>query len=190
MRYLIWVFILTIGFIAIISCEQNKANNSDSRRESVADDEAPLPPDDKSLLLEDEPLLLEDEPLLLEDSIGESTSGWSASDNSRCHVCHMNYVSEDIAVVHARAGIGCADCHGQSDAHIDDESWASGGNGTAPEIMYLPEAINPLCMGCHPEDKLNAIPHKDALAGKIPGTKYCTDCHGDHRLVRRKCKWK
>jgi hypothetical protein len=102
----------------------------------------------------------------------------------------MNYISEDIAAVHARAGIGCADCHGQSDAHIDDESWASGGNGTAPEIMYLPEAINPLCMGCHPEDKLNAVPHKDVLAGEMPDTKYCTDCHGDHRLVRRKCKWK
>ena len=189
MRYLIWALILTIGLIAITSCEQNRANNSDSSRESVADDEAPLLLEDEPLLLEDEPLLLEDEPLLLEDNPTES-SGWSESDNSRCHVCHMNYISEDIAVVHARAGIGCADCHGQSDAHIDDESWASGGNGTAPEIMYLPEAINPLCMGCHPEDKLNAIPHKDALAGIIPDTKYCTDCHGDHRLVRRKCKWK
>ena len=182
MRYLIWALILTTGLIAITSCEQNRVNNSDSSWESVADDEAPL-------RLDDEPLLLEDEPLLLNDNPTES-SGWSASDNSRCHVCHMNYVSEDIAVVHARAGIGCADCHGQSDAHIDDESWASGGNGTSPEIMYLPEAINPFCLGCHPEDKLNAVPHKDVLAGKLPDTKYCTDCHGDHRLVRRRCKWK
>ena len=30
-----------------------------------------------------------------------------------------------------------------SDAHIADESWASGGNGTAPDIMYTRDKINP-----------------------------------------------
>ena len=160
----------------MIRCEQNRANNSESNREILTDDEAPL--------------LLDDEPLLLEDSIGESTGGWSESDNSRCHVCHMNYISEDIAVVHSQVGIGCANCHGQSDAHIDDESWAWGGNGTAPEIMYLPQAINPFCMGCHTKDKIDDKQHKDVLAGKDPEHKYCTDCHGDHRLANRRCKWK
>ena len=182
MKYFILAFILTLGFIVMISCEQNRANNSESNREILTDNEA-------TLLLDDEPLLLDDEPLLLEDNPVGSPSGPMA-DNSRCHVCHINYVNEDIAVVHARNGISCADCHGQSDAHIDDESWASGGNGTAPEIMYLPEKINPFCMGCHPENKINPVPHKDALAGKLPDTKYCTDCHGEHRLANRRCKWK
>ncbi|MHC4458572.1 MAG: hypothetical protein ACYS0I_16090, partial [Planctomycetota bacterium] len=112
MRYSILAVILTVGFIVIAGCEQNRANNSDSNLESLTDDEAPL--------------LLDDEPLLLEDNSVES-SAWSVSDNSRCHVCHMNYVKEDIAVTHARVNIGCARCHGESDAHIDDESWASGG---------------------------------------------------------------
>ena len=182
MRYFILALILTLGFIVMISCEQNRANNSESNREILTDNEAPL-------LLDDEPLLLDDEPLLLEDNPVGSPSGPMA-DNSRCHVCHINYVNEDIAVVHARNGIGCADCHGQSDSHIDDESWAWGGNGTAPEIMYLPEKINPFCMGCHTKDKIDTKEHKDVLAGKDPEHKYCTDCHGEHRLVRRRCKWK
>ncbi len=176
MKYFTSAVILTMGFIAVTGCEPDKG--TDARRGSA------LSTDDES------PLQIDDEPLLLEDSTGESTGGWSESDNSRCHVCHMNYISEDIAVVHSHAGIGCADCHGQSDAHIADESWASGGNGTAPDKMYLPEAINPFCMGCHLENMLNPIPHKDVLAGKMPDTKVCTDCHGDHRLTNRRTKWK
>ncbi len=175
MKCFILAIILTMGLIAVTGCEPDRGANARSGPALSTYDESPL-------LLDDEPLLLEDDPV-------GSPSGPMA-DNSRCHVCHINYVNEDIAVVHARNGIGCADCHGQSDAHIDDESWASGGNGTAPEIMYLPEAINPFCMGCHPEKKINDVPHKDVLAGKLPDTKYCTYCHGEHRLVRRRCKWK
>jgi hypothetical protein len=182
MKCFILALILTMGFIAVTGCEPDREANERSGPALSTNDESPLQLDDEPLLLDDEPLLLDDNP------VGSPSS--SMTDNSRCHVCHMNYIDEDIAVVHARVGIGCANCHGQSDAHIDDESWASGGNGTAPEIMYLPQAINPFCMGCHPQDKLNAVPHKDVLAGKLPDTKYCTDCHGDHRLLRRKCKWK
>ena len=183
MKYFILVIIVAMGFVAVTGCETDE--EADARPEAV------LPTDDESSVqVDDEPLLLDDEPLLLDDSTGESASGWSESDNTRCYVCHMNYISEDVAVVHNQVGIGCATCHGQSDAHIDDESWASGGNGTAPDIIYLPEQVNPFCMGCHPQDKLNAVPHEDVLAGKLPETKICTDCHGEHRLTNRKCKWK
>ena len=168
MRYFILVLILIIGFVVITGCEQNREDNSDSSRELLADDEAPL--------------LLEDNPV--------ESSTWSVSDNTRCHVCHMNYVNEDIAVTHAGVNIGCAHCHGESDAHIDDESWASGGAGTPPDIMYLHEQINPFCMECHTEDKIDAAQHRDFLAGKDPMHKYCTDCHGDHRLTHRRVKWK
>jgi hypothetical protein len=182
MKCFILAFIFTMGFIFVTGCKPDRETSARSRPALSTDDESPLQH-------EDEPLLLDDEPLLLDDDTVESPGGPMA-DNSRCHVCHMNYIDEDVAVVHARVNIGCADCHGPSDAHIADESWASGGNGTAPDIMYLPEAINPFCMGCHPGDKLNAIPHEDVLAGKLADTKYCTDCHGNHRLVRRRCKWK
>jgi hypothetical protein len=182
MKCFILAIILTMGLIAVTGCKPDREANAPSQPVFSTDDES-------SLQLDDEPLLLDDEPLLLEDNSVGSPSG-PVTDNSRCHVCHINYVNEDIAVVHASNGIGCADCHGQSDAHIDDESWASGGNGTAPEIMYLPEAINPFCMGCHTNDKIDEKQHKDVLAGKDPQHKYCTDCHGEHRLANRRCKWK
>jgi len=130
------------------------------------------------------------EPLLLDD--GEkrpAARAGQAADNSRCFVCHLNYMQEAIATRHARANIGCVDCHGNCDAHIADESWASGGNGTAPGIMYPREKINPFCMGCHPKDKMPAARHAAFLAGTAKET-YCTDCHGKHRLAQRKCKWK
>ena len=131
------------------------------------------------------------EPLLLLDG-GERRSAAPAgpvADNSRCFVCHLNYMQEDIAARHARANIGCANCHGNCDAHIADESWASGGNGTAPGIMYPREKVNPFCMGCHPKDKMPAARHAAFLAGAAKET-YCTDCHGKHRLAQRRCKWK
>ncbi len=127
-------------------------------------------------------------PLLLLDEDGASPAAQGA-DNSRCHVCHLNYLDEKLAADHARAGIGCAGCHGPSDEHIADESWASGGNGTAPDIMYPREKVNPFCSGCHAKDKINLPQHKEFLAG-APPEKHCTDCHGSHRLHERKCKWK
>jgi len=145
-------------------------------QEPAADGKSP-PPDDA------EP------PLLLDEGPDISFLPKPAADNSRCHVCHMNYVQEDMAVVHARARIGCADCHGESDAHIADESWSWGGRGTAPDVMYPPEKINPFCMGCHPKEKIATESHEPLLAGTMEA-KYCTDCHGKHRLAQRRCKWK
>ena len=131
----------------------------------------------------------EDEtPLLLDDDSETNQSDGPEADNSRCFVCHINYMQEDIAVIHARADIGCAGCHGQSDEHIADESWASGGNGTAPDIMYPGQKINPFCMGCHAKDKINTDQHKPLFANIEKMV--CTDCHGNHRLAVRKCKWK
>ncbi len=130
-----------------------------------------------------------DEPLLLLDD-EEEVKKLVGADNSRCHVCHLNYAAEPLAVNHARVNIGCAKCHGPSDAHIDDESWAEGGNGTAPDIMYPRDKINPACLACHPKEKLLPKTHRDFLAGKTV-QKVCTDCHGEeHRLLKRKLKWK
>jgi len=136
---------------------------------------------------EDAPLLLDDGPLLLLDDgpAGEQ----EIADNSRCHVCHLNYMQEDIAVLHARAGMGCADCHGDCDEHIADESWAEGGNGTAPGIMYRREEVNPFCYGCHAGDEIDQVLHESFLA-ETAEEKHCTDCHGEHRLAVRNLKWK
>ena len=132
-------------------------------------------------------LLLDDEPLLLGGDEDELSA--TAADNSRCHHCHLNFVDEELAVTHARAKIGCANCHGNCDAHIADESWASGGNGTPPGIMYPKEKINPCCLDCHPREMLDGDQHAALFAGTST-EKYCTDCHGKHRLTERKCRWK
>lgn len=117
-----------------------------------------------------------EEPLLLldnDDSAEEyGPPNGPVADNSRCHVCHINYEDEELAVVHARANIGCEQCHGGSDAHCNDED-----NITPPDIMYPAEKINSSCKGCHPAAKLGG------------GKKYCTDCHGRHRLAYRTRKW-
>ena len=126
--------------------------------------------------------------LLLDDTEEDETASGPMADNSRCFVCHINYMQEQIAVNHARQNIGCAHCHGPSDAHIADESWGSGGNGTAPDIMYPRDKINPACMTCHPQEKLDAPQHELVFAKTDP--KVCTDCHGDHRLPQRRCKWR
>ena len=127
--------------------------------------------------------------LLLDDDADSKPSGKTGADNSRCQVCHLNFAQEKWVIIHARAGIGCAKCHGVCDAHIADESWASGGNGTAPDIIYPRAKINPFCMTCHAREKITNDAHKDFFAD-ASGKETCTDCHGKHRLVKRKCKWK
>jgi hypothetical protein len=178
MKYYLLVFLATC--IVVAGCYQE---NNTSTKAEVAHPASP--PEAK----EQAPLLLDDEsPLLLDDEPNTNQPDGPQADNSRCFVCHINYMREDIAVIHARANIGCANCHGQSDAHIADESWASGGNGTAPDIMYLPEKINPFCMGCHTKDKIDTDRHKPLFTGLKKTV--CTDCHGSHRLEVRKCNWK
>jgi hypothetical protein len=189
MRYCLFLLIVA-AIVPAAGCEQ-----TDARQEPQTDTKSATAKqstvDDKPLLLEDEPLLLLDDPPRADEPNGP------IADNSRCFVCHINYMQEDIAVAHARRHIGCAHCHGESDEHIADESWASGGSGTAPDKMYTRQMINPFCLSCHPKDKtagawagkLSQEPHK-ALFAESGDEKYCTDCHGDHRLKDRKCKWK
>ena len=117
-------------------------------------------------------------PLLLEN--GDTGP---VADNSRCHVCHINYEQEALAVVHAQADIGCEQCHGPSNAHCSDED-----NITPPDIMYPKVKINPFCISCHPKDKIGQL-HKSFFAASAANQGYCTDCHGEHSLSYRTRKW-
>lgn len=87
----------------------------------------------------------------------------------------INYADEELSIVHAKAGIGCEECHGSSKAHFSDEN-----DIAAPDIMYPMDRINEFCLSCHPAEKLSVV-HKPALAATAK-EKYCTDCHGQHRL--------
>ena len=123
--------------------------------------------------------------LLLEDESEElAASSGPVADNSRCYVCHINYEGEAFTFVHARADIGCEQCHGSSDAHCSDED-----NITPPDIMYPVAKIDSFCMGCHSEDKIDIPVHKSVLADIGTEERGCTNCHGEHRLSHRTRRW-
>jgi hypothetical protein len=128
-----------------------------------------------------------EEPLLLEEHAepaAETTE--DMADNSRCHVCHFNYSDEPLAVTHAKAGVGCETCHGESNAHCGDEN-----NITPPDKMYPRDTINASCMACHPQSKLARHPkeHKPILPEPKTAKMVCTGCHGEHRLESRVVRW-
>ena len=143
---------------------------------------------EQPLLIEKEEIGHESEPLLLLDDVEPAEQllepTGPVADNSRCHVCHMNYEDEVLALVHARADIGCEQCHGASDAHCSDED-----NITPPDTMYAQEKINPSCMACHPREKIDIAVHKAVLADIIAKKAICTHCHGSHRLAHRTRRW-
>jgi hypothetical protein len=161
-RNSLWMLVLATIVVAIVACEQQVKEKQE-----------------KPLLLEEKPLLLEDPPLLLDE---EEETGPMA-DNSRCHVCHINYSEEALAVTHARANVSCEQCHGASDAHCGDED-----NITPPDIMYVAEKIRPFCMGCHTREKIDIAVHKKVLSD-TSAKGVCTNCHGEHRLGYRTRKW-
>ncbi|MBN1853984.1 MAG: hypothetical protein JW829_14735 [Pirellulales bacterium] len=192
-----------VAFLVWISYQKGTAGRQPSIREFVLLHETKMNSmTDQKVDSGGKPLLeLKNEPLqLLEDGddTNPSAPGGPVADNSRCHVCHLNYMDEEIAVVHAKANLGCVHCHGNCDAHIADESWASGGNGTPPEIMYRRQDIDLSCQKCHKNHDVPAqfvidrwLERQSGHSGKQnPQKTACTDCHGTHRLKERKCRWK
>jgi len=126
-------------------------------------------------------------PLLLENGSGAealSEPTGPVADNSRCYVCHINYEDEALTFVHARADIGCEQCHGASDAHCSDED-----NVTPPDVMYPAAKIRVFCMGCHTKDDIDIAVHKSIWADTDTPQGACTACHGEHRLSHRTRKW-
>jgi len=113
------------------------------------------------------------------------------ADNSRCYVCHLNFKFEKLATTHAAAGVGCQTCHGPSDAHIADESWSWGGQGTPPDRMYPRDKINDSCLQCHKVIQVAQSGEEEVLPPHpVEPNTVCTDCHGNHRLPTRKVRWK
>lgn len=127
-------------------------------------------------------------PLLLEEPSGKEDKKFLRI-NQSCFVCHDNYKDEPLMLVHAKEEIGCADCHGESVAHRNDED-----NITPPDLMYPLDEIDDACQECHdthdaPAEKIIArwqarCPERTDVE-KIA----CTDCHGRHRLEARTVRW-
>jgi sugar phosphate isomerase/epimerase len=112
-----------------------------------------------------------------------------AANNSACYVCHVNYQDEPLVRWHAQAGVGCADCHGESREHAADEN-----NTTPPSIIFAPSKIDPACGECHSTHDAPAraviARWQERCAGKTQASDVvCTDCHGEHRLKLRTIIW-
>ncbi|MCX5653439.1 MAG: hypothetical protein NTY65_02145 [Planctomycetota bacterium] len=109
-------------------------------------------------------------------------------DNSRCHVCHLNFSDEQLAVNHAKNGVGCEKCHGASDDHASDEA-----NITPPQIMYPREKIDAACKVCHPDPMERIVAGAKyclhVLVTAEEQKKVCADCHGAHRMAHRSVRW-
>jgi hypothetical protein len=162
--------------LAIVAAAGCKDKNRESRKTQIVQDKTPV---------EEPPLLLEDPLLLPQANNGrQDLPEGPVADNSRCHVCHINYSEEELAVSHARANVGCEQCHGASDAHCSDED-----NVTPPDKMYPLEEINSSCMTCHSRQTIETQMHEEILSGAATDKKYCTDCHGAHRLGYRTRRW-
>ena len=105
LRLRVFLRVLAGALLVASGCEQNTITQepetsatTNGPRESVVIQPSE-PTGEPLLLLDEEPLLL-----LEDDETGESAEV-SGADNSRCFVCHANYLDEKIAVTHARAGI-------------------------------------------------------------------------------------
>ena len=121
MKYAIPVLALTFAVLLTTVYQQGQTAEE---KPQAKEEPLLLLDDDPPLLLDDDPprLLDDDPPLLLDDGDGEpSAKGAKMADNSRCHVCHLNFEVEDIAVGHAKENIACTKCHGDCDEHIADE---------------------------------------------------------------------
>jgi len=131
------------------------------------------------------PLLLEDPPEV--DPLAVPLG--PVADNMACFVCHTNYEEEEFADAHAKANVGCMECHGKSLAHRNDED-----NITPPDTMFPPEKIQANCEKCHEEHDVPAVDVIARWQERCP-TKTepqeigCMDCHGYHRLTRRTVRW-
>lgn len=128
---------------------------------------------------------------LLDEKLPEASAEQDEilADNSACYVCHGNYQEEPMVLSHAKEDVGCADCHGESHDHRNDED-----NITPPEKMYAEGDIGPACAKCHethdaPAAKVIARWQERCPAKSDPEKLLCTDCHGTHRLKFRTVWW-
>ena len=103
--------------------------------------------------------------------------------NGACYVCHIPFVKEEMAKVHLAEGISCAQCHGLSDKHANDENVGA----TKPDITFKREQVDASCEKCHtthdvPATKVLArfVQRKLSLQPAV----ICTGCHGAHKIDR------
>ena len=177
------VVFIVFGFVTLLSC--TPASDCEPTDIGVA-----LAAKSDSESTSGPPPLVVDtsEPLLLDEPTEEQVAAAvteAATENMACFVCHANYRGEFLAESHAKANVGCINCHGDSFAHRNDEN-----NTTPPETMYSAEKIDPFCQGCHDAHDVSA---KKIIARwieqkvKKPDAT-CEGCHKDDDVPPEKSR--
>ncbi len=115
--------------------------------------------------------------------------------NDPCYVCHMPFIKEDLAVVHAKVHVWCGTCHGPSVAHVEDEHIGV----TPPDVVFKKGRVDRMCSECHDPQEHTPLTEKTRRARLAEGKKaqreikrrkvqvagVCTDCHGRHWIPPR-----
>ena len=111
--------------------------------------------------------------------------------NAGCYVCHTTFLREPLSRTHLKAKVGCVRCHGVSADHANDEDIGA----TKPDIRFRRVQVNGHCRTCHarhdvaPEAivarwrgrRASQPTSRPAVGGIV-----CTDCHGQHRIAKRR----
>jgi hypothetical protein len=120
-------------------------------------------------------------PLLLDAPIEtEHPPTEAETKNATCFVCHANYEQEPLALRHAKANLGCSNCHGQSIAHKNDENHL-----TPPDKMYPPNEIDSACRKCHATHDVQPAAVVRRWKQRIGDKKsdvLCKECHESHDI--------
>lgn len=115
--------------------------------------------------------------------------------NDPCYICHMPFIKEGLATVHAKAKVWCGTCHGPSTRHMEDENIGA----TPPDVVYKKGQIDRMCGRCHKPKKHPKLDAKTRSQRSAEGKKaqreikgrkikvsgVCTDCHGRHWIPPR-----
>ena len=136
----ILIVLLTLISTTLLSCTPTtESESADIQAAPMTENEAETTGGPPLLVVDTSAPLLLDEPTEEEEAFAVAATQ-AAAENTACFVCHANYMTEFLANRHAKAEIGCVNCHGESSAHRNDEN-----NITPPEIMYSAEKIDPFC---------------------------------------------
>jgi len=91
-----------------------------------------------------------------------------------CALCHVDVGEETRDASHRREGVGCVECHGESEGHVEDEN-----NEVPPDEVFARQDVDRLCADCHDCSRDVDIEPETAESGKV-----CTDCHRAHTFER------
>ena len=187
-HYRILMVLLTLTSSILLSCTPTtESEPADIQAAPATDNEAETTGPPPLVVDTSAPLLL-DEPTEAEEASAVATTQ-AVAENTACFVCHANYKIEFLADSHAKADIGCVNCHGQSFAHRNDEN-----NIIPPETMYSAEKIDPFCQDCH---TAHDIPPRTIIARWLKRSEKeanpsCSGCHEEDDVPPEKAlaRWK